>query len=478
MFVLKCICIFFKSSYPFVHHLLKAIAVDHNFNHFIQFIKKIHVLCISSFSQAHAELNKAFEQPETIHALCEVIVTSKEQQHRQYAAVLLAKRLGKLRYWQLVHIDQQALIKQGLLDAIVKEPEKSVRSAIAHLIGCLVKHEKGQADTWMLQVLKFVFDYCGSNDPQQSELGASVFATLAATAPDQFVPHMGAVCQMFSAALVATESTGNMATPVILHILQGMSSLVPFILGHNHAEETYQKAIPYIIKALSSFAVQDTDHFIKAFDILENLADYTPKLLNGSLKVLVDFCLEVSNNFNLDDAVRVRTCSFIGWLARIKKKAILKQKLVEPILQVIFNLMATAPENEDDEDDEEYYAEETSPKTTATQTMDQLAVYIPSDRLIPPLLALLDPALKGDNPLHKKAAYLCIAVIAEGCSEAICNKYMRPLLDVVKIGITDPNPLVSVHCSVISLSVSWTFSDISWLIPFEIRRFVMPHFSR
>lgn len=300
-----------------------------------------------------------------------------------------------------------------------------------------------QADSWMLQVLKFVFDFCGSNDPQQSEIGTAIFATLTATAPDQFVPHIGSVCQMFSAALVATESSGNMATPVILNILQGMSNLVPFILGHNNAEETYQKAIPYVVKALSCFAVQDADNFIKAFDILENLADYAPKLLNGSLKVLIDFCLEVSNNFNIDDTVRVRACSYIGWLIRIKKKSILKQKLVEPILQVIFNLMATAPENEDDEDDEEYYAEDTSPKTTATQTMDQLAVYIPSERLIPPLLTLLDPALKGNNPLHKKAAYLCIAVIAEGCSDAICSKYLRILLDVVKIGITDPNPVVS-----------------------------------
>lgn len=223
-----------------------------------------------------------------------------------------------------------------------------------------------------------------------------------------------------------------------------MGHLVPFILGHNNAEATYQKAIPYVVKALQGFAVQDPEHFIKAFDILENLADYTPKLLNGSLKVLVDFCLEASNNPNLDDIVRVRTVSYIGWLVRLKKKSILKQKLVEPIIQVIFNLMATAPDTEDDEDDEEYYAETTSPKTTATQTMDQLAVYIPPERLIPPLLALLDPALKGDNPLYKKASYLCIAVIAEGCSEAICNKYLRPLLDVVKIGIVDPNPMVRI----------------------------------
>lgn len=247
---------------------------------------------------------------------------------------------------------------------------------------------------------------------------------------------------MFATALAATEQSGNLATPVILNVMQAMSQLVPFILGHNNAETTLQQAIPYIVKALQGFATQDPEQFIKAFDILESLADFTPKLLNASLKSLVDFCLELANNASLDETVRIRAVSYIGWLVRIKKKAILKQKLVEPIITVVFNLMATAPEDTNEDNDEDYYLEESSTKTTATQTMDQLALYIPPEKLIPPLLALLKPALESGNPLYKKAAYLSIAVIAEGCSESICRKYLRSLLDCVKIGITEENPVV------------------------------------
>lgn len=273
-------------------------------------------------------------------------------------------------------------------------------------------------------------------------MGSSVFATLAATAPDQFVPHLESVCSMFSTALAATKQSGNLATPVILHFLQAMSQLVPFILGYNSAETTVQQAIPYIVEALQGFATQDPKQFIEAFDILESLADFTPKLLNANLKSLVDFCLELANNVQMDETVRIRAVSYIGWLVRIKKKAILKQKLVEPIIQVVFTLMATAPEEENEDGDEDYYLEESNAKTTATQTMDQLALYIPPEKLIPPLLAILEPALKSGNPLYKKAAYLSIAVIAEGCSEAICRKYLRPLLDCVKVGITEEDPIV------------------------------------
>lgn len=65
--------------------------------------------------QATAELNEAFKRPEAISALCEIVVSSKEPQHRQYSAVLLSKRLGKLRNWQLVPVEQQALYVKYLI---------------------------------------------------------------------------------------------------------------------------------------------------------------------------------------------------------------------------------------------------------------------------------------------------------------------------------------------------------------------------
>lgn len=57
-----------------------------------------------------------------------------------------------------------------MLNALVNEQEKPVRNAIAQLIGNLVKHDSNTNESWMVQVLKFVFEYCGSNNPQQSEV--------------------------------------------------------------------------------------------------------------------------------------------------------------------------------------------------------------------------------------------------------------------------------------------------------------------
>ena len=224
-----------------------------------------------------------------------------------------------------------------------------------------------------------------------------------------------------------------------------MSHLVPFILGHNVAEHVFSSSVPYVVKTLQAFGLQDdADKFIDAFDILENLADNTPKLISNHITLLIEFCLEISCKKELDDAIRVKVITYVGWVVRLKKKLILKHKLVEPIIAVLFSLMSE-PSDDSGDDTEEYFGsnEVTTPMNCATQTLDVLALNIPPKNLIPPLLAILEPALQTSNdPLQKKAAYLSIAVIAEGCSSAICKKYLRPLLDVIKTGITDSNAVI------------------------------------
>uniref|UniRef100_A0AAG5D5I9 Importin N-terminal domain-containing protein n=1 Tax=Anopheles atroparvus TaxID=41427 RepID=A0AAG5D5I9_ANOAO len=407
-----------------------------------QIIKNLLVADNDLIQQASADLKEAFKKPETIPQLCEICVSNPDTQVRQYAAMLLRKQLCKLRAWREVPAETQALIKKGMLEAIVNESEKSVRNAITAFVGVLVKHEAEKEDGWMGEVLKFMFESTSSRDPKLSELGSSVFATLTDVAPDQFMPHIEMVCQLFSSALLATEATGNMATPVIYNILLGMSHLVPFIPGRQEVEQTYQDSIPYVLKALAAFAEQDTHTFIEAFDILESLADESSRTLTPHLKLLIDFCLQLADNSQLEDSVRVKTVTYVGWLVRLKKKMIIKQKLVEPIIVALFALMSTAPDVEDE--DEEYFGsnEVSTPSTCAAQSLDVLALHIPPKQLIPPLMALLEPALGGSDPLAKKAAYLSIAVIAEGCSEHICNKYLRVLLDVIKRGITDPNVMI------------------------------------
>ncbi|KAH8372416.1 hypothetical protein KR093_011406, partial [Drosophila rubida] len=393
--------------------------------------------------QATIELGKAHENPETLPALCRMVVSQREPQVRQFAAVLLSKRLQKLRHWQMVPIEQKESIKSGMLQALMNEKENSVKNSIAMLLGSLVRHEQEKKDSWLNELLSFIYNRCSAEDPKESELGSSIFATLTDAAPDQFVYHMESICHMFASVLLAAEAKGNLATPTIVNITMGMCALMPFVSGHTSAEQTVMKVLPLLIKAVYAFAQKgDEQEFSIVFDVVDSIAEYAPKLLNNNVKQLVEFCLETANNTQIDESIRIQVITFVGRVVRIKKKIIVKQKLLEPILNVIFEMMCC--ETEMDTNVEVFLGESNNPVAASTQTLDLLALHISPEKLIPPLLQLLEPALQNPDHLRRRAAFLCIAVIAEGCTEAICNKYMQVMLNIIKGGIVDSSPLVRI----------------------------------
>ena len=74
----------------------------------------------------------------------------------------------------------------------------------------------------------------------------------------------------------------------------------------------------------------------------------------------------------------------------------IKNKLVGPILQTLFALMTEADEEEEGEDDDEYdQVESSKPCIVAAQTLNDMALHLPPDKVIIPLLQWAEPAFKG-----------------------------------------------------------------------------------
>lgn len=402
------------------------------------------LLCADNnrMQQATAELAKAYEHPETLWNLCQMIVSPRDTQIRQLSAVLLNKRIQKLRHWQMVPQEQQEAIKQVIMQALVMEKEKTVKNAISQVVGSIIRHDSDTKDVWLGEVLKFIYERCSMADPKESELGSSTFATLTDSAPDQFVNHMDAICEMFASVLINAETQGDLASPTVSNMIVGMIYLMPFVSGRTTAEQTVLKVMPLIIKAVSAFVIKgNVNDFTVVFEIFDCIAEYVPKLFNNNVKPLIDFCLETVNNKQIDDAIRVQSVVLIGRIVRLKKKDIAKQKLLDPILHSIFEMMCFET---DTYDAEELSSDGNCPVTAATQTLDLLALNMSPEKLIPPLLQLLEPALQNPDPFRRRAAFLCMAVIAEGCADTICSKYLEIMLNIVKSGIADAAPVVRI----------------------------------
>ncbi|XP_070138150.1 importin-4-like [Drosophila bipectinata] len=390
--------------------------------------------------RATAALARALENPEAILGFCNILVSSTQTDIRQYAAVILNKRLSKLGHWQLLGQELQGQIKHMMLQALIAEEAKKVRSSIGQVVGSLVRHEVDKTDSWVSELLEFVFNKCASSESVESELGSTIFCTLADTAPDQFVLQLERVCQLFARVMVAAHSQGHIVTPTISNLVTGMSYLMPVIEGHPEAVNTVAGVMSEILNTVRAFAyTNDVQEFISVFSILESMADHVPRLLKDVRPVL-DCCLEVASNKELEEGIRSETITFVARLVLLEEKNVIEQGLLEPILKVSFEMICCSS----GDDNEDYYTTDGSSSvlSSALQALDVLAVNTSAEVLMPPLLQILEEALAHHDPIRRRAGFLTLAVMAEGCAATIVKQFLEPMLHTIKSGIICPSALV------------------------------------
>ncbi|XP_067002902.2 importin-4 [Anabrus simplex] len=383
------------------------------------------------------ELREAFKSPDVIPALCNVVGSSQNPQIRQYAAVLLRKRLYRPKHWMKLPVNVRDGIKQGILQALVNEPEKFVKNSIAQFIGTIVKHEF-QNQTWP-EVLQFIQQLCTSESIPDKELGMYTLSVITEVSPDQFLPHVQSVVYLFANTLNSAQDLGS---PLVYYTLLTMIHFVPLIEGDQAMVNVYHQLMPRVMQSVKALTLTDEAKACEVMELFDDLVESAVVVIVPHIKPLVEMCLEFGSNKSLGESLRVKALTFIGWITRSKKKAIVKHKLVQPVIDVLFQLMCLPPENEDQE---EYFTDDASansPMTCATQTLDILALHLPPDKLLPPLLQYIEPGLQGSDLYAKKASYLGLAVVAEGCAEFIRNKYLQSFLQCICKGITDPAGVV------------------------------------
>lgn len=94
----------------------------------------------------------------------------------------------------------------------------------------------------------------------------------------------------------------------------------------------YQRMMPQIMATIQALAAIDEDKATTCFELLDELCENEISVIAPHVKPLINMCLAIASNKSSSDPLRVKAISFIGWLARTKKKALVKHKLVEPII--------------------------------------------------------------------------------------------------------------------------------------------------
>ncbi|XP_051738311.1 importin-4 [Ctenopharyngodon idella] len=383
--------------------------------------------------QATAELKQAFKDPAIIPALCAVMTGSQNPQVRQSAAVMLRMRVRK--HWKKISPDHRESLKAVVLQALQQETEHTVRHSLAQLSAVLVKHET--PDRWPA-LLTLLNQSTKSNNPQDRQVGLLLLSKVVGSNPEPFKPHYKQLLQLFGTVLQDL----NNPTALYYCILTLTS-----ITTYTGTEEMnlMRSLIPKLLVALKHLIQADQEKASEAMEVFDELMESEVSIIVPHIAEIVQFCLEISADVSLSDSLRVKALSCIAVLIRLKNKAVLKHKLLQPILKVVFPILSAAPPpGEEDPEDEENDTEGDSenPKHFAVQVIDTMALHMPPEKLFNQLLPFTQACLSSENPYERKGGLMCMAVLAEGCADHIRTKMLSSMLQTVCRSLSDNNEVV------------------------------------
>ncbi|XP_076017261.1 importin-4 [Genypterus blacodes] len=385
--------------------------------------------------QATAQLKQAFKDPAIAPALCAVMTTSQNPQIRQSAAVML--RMLVKKQWKKLSPDHRESVKAVVLQAFTQETEHTVRHSLSQLSAAMVKHETPESWPALLQLLS---QSTKSTNPHDRQVGLLLLNKVVDSNPEAFKPHYGQLLQLVATVLQ------DLNNPTALYY--GILTLTS-ITAYTGTEEMNQmrSLIPGLIVALKHLIKADQDQASEAMEVLNELMESEVSIIVPHVADIVRFCLEVGADHTLSSSVRVKALSCVAFLIRLKSKAVMKQKLLSPILQAIFPVLSAAPppgedDPEDEEDDSGESAVNESPKHCAAQIIDTMALHMPPEKLFQQLMPLTQACLASQNPYERKGGLMCLAVLAEGCADHIRTKMLSSVLQTVCQSLSDSNQVV------------------------------------
>ncbi|XP_074549927.1 importin-4 [Halichoeres trimaculatus] len=385
--------------------------------------------------QATAQLKEAFKDPAIIPALCAVMSGSQNPQIRQIAAVMLRLRVKK--HWKKIRPDDRESLKAVVLQAFMQETEHTVQHSLSQLCAMMVKHET--PDRWPA-LLQLLSQSTASSNPHDKQCGLLLLNKVVESNPEPFKPHYCHLLQMLSTVL--QDHSNPTALYYSILTLTG-------ITAYTGTEEMNQmrSIIPSLIEALKHLIKADQEKASEAMEVFNELMESEVSIIVPHIPAMVHFCLEIGCDTNLSDSLRVKGLSCIIFLIKLKSKAVLKQKLLSPILQSIFPVLVAAPppgeqDPDDEEDDSGDGTDNDNPKHCATQIIDTMALHMPPEKLFQQLMPLTQACLASENPYQKKGGLLCLAVLAEGCADHIRTKMLSSVLQTVCNSLSDSSQVV------------------------------------
>ncbi|XP_069341958.1 importin-4 isoform X1 [Eulemur rufifrons] len=388
--------------------------------------------------QATERLQIALRDPAALPALCDLLALATDPQVRQFAAVLTRRRLNTR--WRRLAAEQRESLKSLILTALQRETEHCVSLSLAQLSATIFRKEGLEGWPQLMQLLQH-----STHSPHspEREMGLLLLSVVVTSRPQAFQSRHRELLRLLN------ETLGQVGSPGLLfYSLRTLTAMAPYLSTDD--VPTARILVPKLIVAVQALISVDEAKACEALEALDELLESEVPIITPHLSEVLTFCLEVAKNVALGNAIRVRILCCLNFLVKIKSKALLKNRLLPPLLQTLFPIMAAEPplgqldpEDQDSEEEElDIGLMGETPKHFAVQVVDMLALHLPPEKLCPQLMPMVEEALQSESPYQRKAGLLVLAVLSDGAGDHIRQRLLSPLLQIVCKGLEDPSQVV------------------------------------
>ncbi|KAI9106207.1 ARM repeat-containing protein [Phlyctochytrium arcticum] len=379
---------------------------------------------------ATAELSsKYYSKVLCIPALFELATRHSDLAIRQLAAVELRKQIRKASgdWWDTLELSYRESIKQRILDVILTESSKPVRSALARVISEIAKVEL-EKDRWN-ELLTFLYSCCQSSTVHHREIGVFVLDALFEVIADTLTDRIPELFNLFAKTLSDPESL-----EVRITTLFALGKIADFI--DPQAQEdiaSFRTLLPGMVSVLlDCLNSGDEQSAVRGFEVFDSLLVIETPLLSRHMPELVQFFVQVGSNKEYESRARVSALSCLMWSIVFKTKKLTSLKLITPIVGSMFPIAAESDPEDPDED---------SPGKLALQILNSLSTNLAPKHVFPDCSRLIVEYMNNPNPHARKAAMLAFGVLVDGCADHMRTK-MSDLLLLLSQGLRDSESIV------------------------------------
>lgn len=395
----------------------------------------------AAIKQATSALKSNFyKNPMALPALIQILQSNENDGLKKLAAVEANKLVPT--QWESLDASIQQQIRDTILPFAFTYPKETVRHSTARLIA-EISNLDIPTNKWD-SLLNALVEAATDSNQQTREMATYILFCILETYPMEWLNHAQSFMDLFSKTLQDVQSPNVQVNSILaLEVLASFIEEEEQLIGTLAAP--FSSLFPAMIQVLkNSLTFDDSEKTRELFTAFNSFILLDMQFLGNSFIEILNVMVEVSANTEVDPEIRGFALKTLTQCVSYRKSKVVQAQLGPSLTQAALQIAAEEDEEAEEKlskEDEENENEEDEPNSLALRFLNTLAVNLPPNQVIQPMMELVPQLLSSQDQYQRHTALMAIAVSVEGAPDYMSGQLPK-LIEMILTGFQDSSIIV------------------------------------